>query len=99
MDKTMVLTLVIGSGRGAALYGYVMAGSIKRKSPGNERMQEIAAAIQEGAKAYLRRQYTTIGYAGIAVTVLLALGFHSWQQPLGFVIGAVLSGAAGFIGM
>jgi K(+)-stimulated pyrophosphate-energized sodium pump len=62
-------------------------------------MQEIAAAIQEGAQAYLRRQYTAIGIVGVVVIVLLAVFFKSWHEPLGFAIGAILSGAAGFAGM
>src|SRR5580698_7696653 len=94
-----ILMLVIGAGLLAVLYGAVQTASLLKASPGNAKMQEIAAAIQEGAQAYLRRQYTTIGVVGIVVTVLLAVLFKSWEQPVGFVIGAVLSGAAGFAGM
>jgi K(+)-stimulated pyrophosphate-energized sodium pump len=100
MDIHIALWLAIGAGLVAALYGYVMVQNIKALSPGSERMQEIAAAIQEGAKAYLNRQYTTIAWVGAGVTVALALVFMpTWQIAVGFVIGAVLSGLAGYIGM
>jgi K(+)-stimulated pyrophosphate-energized sodium pump len=82
----------------AILYGVYLIAWVLRKPQGNERMREIAAAIQEGAMAYLRRQYTTI--AGVAVVLVLLIGLKlSWQAAIGFLIGAVLSGATGFIGM
>ncbi len=93
------LWLVIAAGALAVIYGVWQAASLLRASPGNERMQEIAAAIQEGASAYLRRQYITIGIVGVVVLIILALLFQDWKQPVGFLIGAVLSGLAGYAGM
>ncbi|MBL8543071.1 MAG: sodium-translocating pyrophosphatase [Hyphomonadaceae bacterium] len=96
----MILWLVVASGVIAALYGWLQTQSITKASAGTDRMKEIAAAIQEGARAYLNRQYTTIGWVGVGVVIVLALAFWpTWQIPVGFLIGAVLSGAAGFIGM
>ena len=96
--ETTVLWLVILSGFLALIYGLFTARSILALSPGNERMQEIAGAIQEGAGAFLNRQYTTIAIVGAAVffVIMFLLG---WQVGVGFLIGAVLSGAAGYIGM
>ncbi len=84
----------------ALIYGAVSVKWILDKSPGNERMREIAAAIQEGASAYLNKQYTAIGLVGIIL--FLIIGFVpelGWKTAIGFAIGAILSGAAGYIGM
>jgi K(+)-stimulated pyrophosphate-energized sodium pump len=84
---------------GAALvYGIATSRWLLAKSPGNEEMQRISFAVQEGAQAYLKRQYTIIGYVAIVLAVVLAIALDI-ETAIGFVIGGVLSGAAGFIGM
>ncbi len=92
------VTIAILCGLLAVVYGIVTSQQVLRASAGNEKMQDIAAAIQEGAKAYLSRQYTTIAIVGVIVAIILAvtLGLTS---TIGFVIGAILSGVAGFVGM
>ncbi|MAN64002.1 MAG: sodium-translocating pyrophosphatase [Parvibaculum sp.] len=92
------LWAIIGSGALAVLYGIWASRSVMAADAGNARMQEIASAIQEGASAYLNRQYRTIGYVGVVifVAVWLLLGM---TVAIGFAIGAILSGAAGYIGM
>ena len=95
---SLTLTLVIAAGLLAVLYGAVQSSVLLRASAGTARMQEIAAAIQEGAQAYLRRQYTTIAIVGVIVLVVAWLLIGP-LAALGFLIGSVLSGAAGFAGM
>ena len=95
----MTLYLIIGAGLLAVLYGIWARASLLKASTGNERMNEIAGAIQEGAKAYLNKQYKTIAIVGVVVTILLFVLFKGMIAPLGFIIGAVLSGIAGYVGM
>jgi K(+)-stimulated pyrophosphate-energized sodium pump len=93
-----MLTFVVVCGILALLYGVFTSRAVLTADAGNERMQEIAVAIQEGAAAYLNRQYTTIAVVGVIIAVILLVLFN-WHVALGFVIGAVLSGATGYIGM
>src|SRR5437763_1167569 len=92
------LWLIVLCGVLAVLYAVWAIRSVLAADPGSPRMQEIAAAVREGAQAYLKRQYTTIGLVGIVIFFILAY-FLGWSVAIGFLIGAVLSGAAGFIGM
>ncbi|MDH3970946.1 MAG: sodium-translocating pyrophosphatase, partial [Gammaproteobacteria bacterium] len=92
------LIFALACGFGALAYGIVSSKWIMTKPTGNERMQEIAAAVQEGAKAYLNRQYTTIGIAGTALFLLVGF-FIDWITAAGFAVGAIFSGLTGYIGM
>jgi K(+)-stimulated pyrophosphate-energized sodium pump len=95
---TAVYWFVLLCGVLALVYGVYACRAVLAASPGTERMQEIAAAIQEGARAYLNRQYTTVGIVGVIICIILGL-LLGLQAAIGFFIGAVLSGAAGYIGM
>src|SRR5579871_3162386 len=92
------LWVIVACGLLAIVYGIWAIQSVMSADAGNQKMQEIAGAIREGAQAYLKRQYTTIGLVGIVIFVLLGI-FLGWLVAAGFAIGASLSGAAGFIGM
>jgi K(+)-stimulated pyrophosphate-energized sodium pump len=98
LNTGVVLGLVIVAGLLAVLYGVLQTAMLLRAPAGNAKMQEIAAAIQEGAQAYLRRQYATIAMVGVVI-LLIIFFLIGWREALGFLIGAVLSGAAGFAGM
>ena len=92
------LWLIVLCGVLAIVYAAWATRSVLAADAGNARMQEIAAAVREGAQAYLKRQYTTIGIVGVVIFFILGY-FLGWLVAFGFLIGAVLSGAAGFIGM
>ena len=96
----MIVTLnfIIAAGLFAILYGYIVGKQILASSPGNAKMREIASAIQEGARAYLNRQYKTISIVGIIILVIITYALGVWVG-LGYFIGAFLSGAAGYVGM
>ncbi|MBV8074182.1 MAG: sodium-translocating pyrophosphatase [Candidatus Eremiobacteraeota bacterium] len=101
MDSSLAIWLGIGAGLLAIVYGVVLIAWVLRQPEGNPRMIEIAHAIQEGAMAFLRRQYTTVAIVAVVLAIVIAVlpAPLGWEAALGFLIGATLSGAAGFIGM
>ncbi len=94
-----ILNLIIFSGILSIIYGFWAGNSVLKANAGSEKMQEISSAIQVGAQAYLNRQYTTIAIVGVVICVLLYLFFQDFWVVGGYLIGAILSGAAGYIGM
>ena len=98
MDSGFAQWLAVGASLLAILYGVFMARWVVKQPAGNEKMQEISAAITEGANAYMNRQYSTIAIVGVLLFVVVGF-FLDWATAIGFAIGAIFSAAAGYIGM
>jgi K(+)-stimulated pyrophosphate-energized sodium pump len=101
IESTTAIWLGIGAGLLAIAYGVILIAWVLRQPEGNERMIQIARAIQEGAMAFLRRQYSTVAIVAVILAIIIAVlpSPLGWEPAVGFLIGATLSGAAGFIGM
>src|SRR3970040_782271 len=93
------LLFALISAIGALVCGGTSIRWILAQPAGNDRMREIAAAVQQGATAYLNRQYRTIGIVGVVLFVVIGVGVNSWTTAVGFAVGAILSGLTGYIGM
>ena len=99
MTESQALWIALSASIVAIICGVVFSLQIMKESDGNDRMKEIAGAIQEGAQAYLNRQYSTIAIVGVVIFILLGVSGIGWASAIGFAIGAVFSGLAGYIGM
>ena len=99
MNEGQALWIALSASVVAIICGVVFSLQIIKESDGNDRMREIAGAIQEGAQAYLNRQYSTIAIVGIVIFILMGVSGIGWASAIGFAIGAVFSGLAGYIGM
>jgi len=98
-EMSVALLFALACALVAIIYGGVSIQWILSQPSGNDRMREIAAAIQQGASAYLNRQYTTIAIVGVILFALIGFALNSWTTAIGFAIGAILSGLTGYIGM
>ena len=98
LSAETILVCTILAGLLSIVYGYSISKQILSANPGNKKMQEVASAIQIGAKAYLNRQYKTIAIVGVVVLVIISFSF-TILVGLGYLIGATLSGLAGYVGM
>src|SRR4030081_2051693 len=94
----LVYLIVMACGILALLYGWVTSRQVLAADAGSARMQQIAAAVQEGARAYLNRQYRTIGIVGVVIALILLFTLGV-KVAIGFIVGALLSGLAGYVGM
>jgi len=99
MTEGQALWIALSASIVAIVCGVVFSLQIIKESDGNDRMREIASAIQEGAQAYLNRQYSTIAIVGVVIFILMGVSGIGWASAIGFAIGAVFSGLAGYIGM
>jgi len=99
MNEGQALWIALTASVVAIICGVVFSLQIIKESDGNDRMREIAGAIQEGAQAYLTRQYSTIAIVGVVIFILMGVSGIGWASAIGFAIGAIFSGLAGYIGM